>query len=302
LKTLRDALHSQEMTLTAELSLNPRQNAGDIVAQARLLGSAVDAVQVPDHRHAVPHISNIAAAAHLLQAGIDPIVHMNCRDRNRIAMQSDLLSAHSLGVSNLLLMRGVALPGDHRPKATSVFDFNALGLIKTAAAIRDGDVFTGDNRDDTRDFHIGTVATVFKPGAKWQPEKLASKADAGANFIQLQLCLDMNVLRDYMARLIAAKLTWRFQVLVGLAVLPSATEARLLRKNLPDSIIPAKVVGRLSEAADPEQEGVRMCAEFLHQLRDVPGIAGATLMTPGDPATIPAAIHASGVRPDLAQQ
>ncbi|MDH3546452.1 MAG: methylenetetrahydrofolate reductase [Gammaproteobacteria bacterium] len=299
MKTLREALHSQELTLTAELSLAPHHSAAEIVEQARLLGSATDAVQVPDHRHAAPHISNIAVAAHLMQAGIDPIVHMNCRDRNRIAMQSDLLAAHSLGVSNLLLMRGSKLPADHLPRTTDVFDFGAIDLIATAAAIRNGEVFVGEKAPHARDFYIGTVATAFDPPAKWQPEKLTTKADSGAQFIQLQVCFDMDVLRAYLTRLVAAKLTWRFQILVGLAVLPSAEEARLLRKNFPDAMIPGGVVKRLEQTKDAEQEGIRICTELLQELVDVPGIAGTTLMTPGDPATIPAVIRASGLRPDL---
>lgn len=299
MKTLREALQSQELTLTAELSMNPRQNAAEILAQAHGLGAATDAVQVPDHRHAVPHISNIAAAVHLLHAGIDPIVHMNCRDRNRIAMQSDLLAAQSLGVCNLLLMRGKELPADHTPRTTNVFDHGALDLIKTAAAVRDGEVFTGERSPDTRDFHIGTIATVFPPGAGWQPEKLTEKADAGAQFVQLQICLDLNTLREYMARLVAAKLTWRVQVLAGLAVVSSAHEARLLRKNFPDAIIPASVVKRIERSKSPEKEGIRICAEQIRELMDIPGVAGASLMTPGDPGLIRSAIAESRVRPDL---
>lgn len=299
MKTLRDALLAEELTLTAELALTPRQSATEVIEQAQLLAGVTDAVQIPDHRHAVPHISNIAVAAHLVRAGIDPIMHMNCRDRNRIALQSDLLSAHSLGVTNLLLMRGSKLPADHLPKATNVFDLGAIDLIATAAAIRDGDVFVGARAPEVRDFYVGTVATVFNAPSRWQPEKLITKADAGAQFIQLQICLNMAALRAYMTRLVAAKLTWRFQVMVGLAVLPSAEEARLLRKNFPDSMVPAAIVKRLKQADDPEQEGVQICAELLREIVDVPGIAGVSLMTPGDPATIPAAIRASGVRPDL---
>lgn len=300
LKKLREALQSQEFTLTGELSLSPAQNAPAVMEQARILAQATDAIQVPDHRHALPHMSNIAIAAHLLQNGMDPVIHMNCRDRNRIAIQSDLLGAQSLGVSNLLLMRGRELPADHRPRSTGVFDLGAIDLIATAAAIRNEEALAGGQLPDAPDFYIGTVATVFRPGGDWAPEKLLAKADAGAQFVQLQLCFDVDVLREYMQRLVAAKLTWRFQVLVGLAVMPSADAARLLRKNLPDSIIPATSVQRLEKATDPAAEGVRLCAELLQELAEIPGIAGANLLTIGDPASIPAAIAASGLRPDLA--
>lgn len=278
----------------------PGQNAPAILEQARILAEATDAIQVPDHRHALPHMSNIAVAAHLLQNGMDPVIHMNCRDRNRIAVQSDLLGAQSLGVSNLLLMRGRELPANHRPSSTSVFDLGAIDLIATATAIDNDDALAGGQLPNAPGFYIGTVATVFLPESDWAPEKLLAKADAGAQFVQLQLCFDTRLLREYVQRLVSAKLTWRFQVIASLAVLPSADAARLLRKNLPDSVIPAATVQRLEKAKDPAVEGVRICAELLQELAEIPGIAGANLLTIGDPASIPAAIGASGLRPDLA--
>lgn len=298
MKTFREALQSQELTLTAELTLTPTMNAPDIIGQARNLAAVTDAIQVPDHRYGSPHISNIAAAAHLVQAGIDPILHMNCRDRGRIALQSDLLSAHSFGISNLLILRGGKLPSDHEPKSTNVYDYAAIDLIKTAAAIRDGEISTGAEVPESRDFYIGTVGTAFNPDRSWEPEKLIAKADAGAQFVQLQVCLNPKVLREYMTRLVAAKLPWRYQVLVSIPVLPSAEHARLLRKSLPDSIIPREIVQRLKQAGDPEQEGVRICAEQVAALADVPGISGATLLTPGEPELIAAAIQAAGARPE----
>ena len=300
MKTFRQALQSQELTLTAELTLTPTLNAADIVSQAQALAVVTDAIQVPDQRYALPHISNIATAAHLMQADIDPILHMNCRDRNRIALQSDLLSAHSFGVSNLLIMRGSKLPPEHVPKATSSYDYGAIDLIRTAAAVRDGEVFTGEKLPDVRDFYIGTIGTAFNPEATWEPEKLITKADAGAQFVQLQICLNIDVLKEYMARLVAAKLIWRYQVLVSIPVLRSAEDARLLRNHLQQSIIPRAIVKRIEQANDPEQEGVNICAEQLDALEDVPGVSGATLLTPGDPALIIAAVEAFRARSDIA--
>lgn len=296
MKTLREALRSSDFTLTAELALSPKLNAAQIVEQARELSSLVDAIHIPDHRNARPHMSNIAVAAHLLASGLDPIVHMNTRDRNRIAIQSDLLGAQSLGVSNLLLMRGRALASDIRPPSSSIFDLGAIDLIRTASAIRDGDALAGGRLPDGPDFFIGTVATVFKAAEDWEPEKLASKAEAGAQFVQTQVCMNFGTLRDYLARLVTAKLTWRFQVLAELAVFGSADDARNFRKNLPESIIPPDVVQRLEDAADPADEGVRICAEQLQQLAELPGVSGATLIPAGDPALVLAAIDRSGLR------
>ncbi len=296
LSKLREAIRSQEFTLTGELALAPGQDADAIVEQARELKTATDAIQIPDHRHALPHPSNIAVAAHLLHNEIDPILHMNCRDRNRIALQSDILGARTLGASNFLLLRGSELPAGHRPKSTGVFDMGAIDLIATAAAISEGRVLTGGTEVAGAELFIGTVATAFDPPADWKPEKLETKADAGARFVQLQICMDADLLRSYLGRLVEARLTWRVQVLACIAVLPSAEVARKLRDVLPASIIPASVIRRLEEAGDAEQEGVNIAAELLQELSEIPGVAGANLVTPGDPETVTASVRASGLR------
>ena len=296
MKTLREALRSEELTLTAELTLGPRDGPEAIVEQAKTLAAAADAVQIPDHRHARPHLSNIAVAALLLQNGIDPVIQMNCRDRNRVALQSDIVGARALGVNSLLLSRGVAFPPDHRPKTSSVFDVGAIDLIATAATIRDGDAFPGTAPAGAPELYIGTVATAFNPAEGWTPEKLTSKADAGAQFIQLQLCHDMDLLREYAGRIVDSKLTWRFQLLAGLAVLPSADAARELRKARSDSILPSEIVQHIEAADDQQAEGIAVAAEQLQEIAAIPGISGVTLVTPGGPALIPAAIMASGLR------
>ena len=275
--------------------LTPTMNTAEIMQQAQRLAAVTDAVQVPDHRYATPHVSNIAVAVHLLQAGIDPIVHINCRDRSRIALQSDLLSASSFGISNLLIMRGGKIPSDQLPRSTSIYDFGAIDLIRIAAAVRDGDVDTGDKDPGSRDFYIGTVGTVFRPDEAWEPEKLTTKADAGAQFVQLHICMNPDVLSQYMSRLVAAKLTWRYPILVTIPVLQSVEQARLLRKSFPESIIPRDIMKRLKQANDPAQEGVNIAAEQIAALGDVPGVSGATLLTPGDPEAIIAVVEAAGI-------
>jgi 5,10-methylenetetrahydrofolate reductase len=296
LKTLREALLSEELTLTAELTLGPRDGPEATIVQAQALAELTDAVQVPDHRHARPHLSNVAVAALLRQNNIDPVVHMNCRDRNRLALQSDIIGVRALGVTNLLLLRGSNFPKGHRPVSTGVFDMGAIDFLATAAAIRDGDVFPGTAPEGAPDLYIGTIATAFPPSESWEPEKLTSKADAGAQFIQLQVCHDMDLLSAYVERLVASKLTWRFQLLACLAVLPSGEAAREFRMARPDSVIAPELVQRLDSAADSEEEAVAMAAEQLRAVAAIPGISGVNLVTPGDPALINAAIWASGLR------
>jgi 5,10-methylenetetrahydrofolate reductase len=294
--TLGEVLKSGDFALTAKLSMARGQNAHDLLDEARLLAKSVDAIQIPDSAFARPHISSIAAAALLIKEGIDPVIHMNCRDRNRIAIQSDLLGAQALGVSNVLLMRGSNLPADHMPRTSNVYDLSAIDFIRTAAAIRDDEALAGGKLPDAPELHIGAVATAFRPVEKWEPEKLMAKADAGAQFIQLQICMNVDAIRDYVARLVAAKLTWRFQVLAGVAIFPSAEAARELKKYRPDAAIPREIYDRLEQAENPQQEGINIAAEVLAELRKIPGVAGANLMTSGEPQSILDAIEASGVR------
>ena len=299
MKAFKETLGSSEFTITAELSLTPTQNPSQLLLQALAVAAVSDAVQIPDHPNARPHITPVAAAAHLLPHDIETIVRMNCRDRNRIAIQSELLSARSFGIRNLLISRGSDFPEDQTPPSSAVHDLTAIDLIRTAAAIRDGEAMVEPGSTDTVDFCIGTVATAFKPGNDWQPEKLMAKADAGAQFVQLQACMNADTLRSYVARLVDARLTWRFQVLANVPVFQSVEAARALRRVTAGSVIPAAIVTRLKQAKDPEAEGVAIAAETLRWLNDVPGISGANIHTSGDPALIIAAINASGMRPDV---
>ena len=296
-RTLQEAFKSQDFALTAKLSMAHDQNAHDLVAEAHGLSNCVDAIQIPDNIYARSHISNIAAAALIIQERIDPIVHMNCRDRNRIAAHSDLLGAQALGVTNILLMRGSNLPADHLPRTTNVHDMDTITFIRAAAAIRDNEIPANEKRPDAPQLHIGTVATAFRPVEDWQPEKLLAKVDAGAQFVQLQVCMNAGVIKKYVAKLVAAKITWRIQILAGLAVFPSADAARQLRKNGADVLIPRTVIDRLEQSKDAEREGIRICAEILAELAETPGIAGANLMTAGAVGSVAAAVMESGVRP-----
>ena len=137
---------------------------------------------------------------------------------------------------------------------------------------------------------------VFNPKSGWKPTSLLAKVEAGARFIQTQLCFDVATLRRYMNHVVEAQLTWKTAVIVSVATLPSAMSAKWLRKNLRGSVVPKKVIRRLEQARDPEQEGIIICSELLQELGEVPGVSGAHLMTPGNLETIPAAILASGLR------
>ena len=282
MQRFKEALSGEAFVLTAELSLSPKLNSTAIVKMAKELSDFVSGVQIPDHTNARPHISNLTASGLLLQAGIDPIMHMNSRDRNRISLQSDLLSAQVVGITSILLMRGMDLPPDHRPRATSIFDVGAIDFITTAAAIRDGGALSTARDDDALPFQIGAIAQVFDPAPSWMPEKLKAKTDAGANFIQLPLCMNLEILRRYMQQLISAKLLWKAKVMVTVAPFTSRHEAEATKASLPDSMIPDSVLQQLGDSSDPRRTGIEICINMLHAMREIPGISGANLLVLAD--------------------
>lgn len=291
MRTFSEAVRDERFTLTAELTLARHSTADDVRRQADVLGRYVDAIEVTDNPYAWVQMSALSAAAILRGHGIDPVPILTCRDRNRIALESDLLGLRALGVTSLILTRGQRVPKQHAVQAGGVFDMTGRELIALAASF---------GSDETArpgpGFFIGASARVFRPNQEWQAESLGARAAAGARFLQTQLCFNANVLRQYMQALVAAKLTWRYSVIVSLAVLPSALTAQWVKKNLSGSRIPKSVIRRLEQAPDPEQEGIRICAEKMQEIAAIPGVSGINLMTTGDAAAIPAAIEASGLR------
>ncbi|MDX1508408.1 MAG: methylenetetrahydrofolate reductase [Woeseiaceae bacterium] len=286
MKTFRHALRNKEFALTAELTLKPSALREDILDQAHTVSGLVDAVQVTDNPGAHLHVSPMAAAAILINDGIDPVLQMDCRDRNRIALRSELFGAAALGVSSVLVMRGRDYPEDARPRIKPVYDWGARKLIACANSI------------EGTDFLVGSIATAFKPDRDWRPEKLGEKADAGVRFVQTQPCFDIDVLRHYMARLVAAKLVQRVNVIIGVAPIPSVEVAQWFGKNLRGAVVPAKVVQRLRQADDPRAEGIRICSELLQQVAEIPGVSGANVICLGDADAAAEAIGASGVYED----
>lgn len=256
-----------------------------------MLGKFVDGIQVSDNPYAWVQMSALAAAAVLVGHGVDPVPILTCRDRNRIALESDLLGLEALGVSSLLLTRGHRVPENHSVPAGTVFDLTGRELIALAASMnREGAAGSQDS------FLVGTGARVFRPNPRWRAESLAARAAAGARFMQTQLCFNMDILRNYMERFVAAKLDTSYAVMVSLSPFPSAETARWVKANMGDSRIPAEVVQRLEEASSPAQEGISICAELMQEISEIPGVSGVNLMTTGDSQAIPAAIEASGLR------
>ena len=257
----REAIHKQPFVVTADLALDRGSDANAIRHQVRLLGPLVDALQVPDAHDGRLQMSVLAAASILLSEGVDPLVHLTGRDRNRIALENDLLGLGALGVTSLLLTRGEELPTGYKPPTRQVLELSGEDLVTTAVLLGEDESIPA-----APEFCIGTAATVFAPKKAWTPKSLLTRVDAGVAFVQTHICFNMKALRRYMTHMVDSRLTWRCAVIASLAVLPDAASARLMRHHLHGTVMPEKVVQRIAQAADPEQEGVRLAVEKIQRL------------------------------------
>jgi methylenetetrahydrofolate reductase (NADPH) len=278
----RERLTSGRFVVTAEVVPPVTCDPEALLAKVRPLKGLADAVNVTDGAGARVHMGPLAAAALLLGAGVEPILQLTCRDRNRIALQGELLAAAALGIENLLLLRGDNPGAGDQPDAKAVFDLDAVTLSAVARDIRDNQkTMSGQKVSGSARFFIGAADAPIDPPAGWKPDRLRAKIDAGAQFAQTQFCMDPAVARRYAQRLAENGLEG-FPLVVGLVPLRSARSARWIRDNLPGSIVPDAIVARMEGAGDPVREGRKICDELVEQLSGTPGVGGVHIMAPGN--------------------
>jgi methylenetetrahydrofolate reductase (NADPH) len=291
---LASRLASGQFVVTAEITPPVSTDPAEFLRRALPLKGLVTAINVTDGAGAKVHLSSLAAAHFLQQSGLEPIFQMTCRDRNRLALQGDLLGAASLGIHNILALAGDDPKAGDQPDAKAVYDVDSRGLIAMANRMRkEGKLPSGTAIDGALELFIGAADVPIDPPKDWNPKGLFAKAEAGADFVQTQFCMDIGVVRRYAARL--RELGFRLPILIGIAPIPSARSARWMREKLFGTTIPDEIVRRLEKAADAKLEGRKICIELLQQLAEVPGVAGAHVMAPMNFAEIPAAIAESGV-------
>jgi methylenetetrahydrofolate reductase (NADPH) len=287
-------LAAGRFVITAEVVPPVSCNPDDLLAKALPLRGLADAVNVTDGAGARAHMSALAAAALLIGAGIEPNLQLTCRDRNRIALQGELMGAAALGVRNLLLLRGDDPSAGDQGDAKPVFDLDSRGLTETARSIRDdGKLPHGAKVAGAAPFFIGAADSPIDPPPGWRPDGLIAKVAAGAQFVQTQFCMDTAIVRRYTARLADAELAGRVFLLIGVNPLRSAKSAAWMRRHLFGTIIPDAMVARLEAAKDPATEGRRICVETIEELSRIPGVAGVHIMAPGNDAALPEVIAAA---------
>jgi 5,10-methylenetetrahydrofolate reductase len=294
---LERLLREGRFCVTVEV-VPPRSADPDVVtAQAEALVGVADAVNVTDNPTARVHMSPIVGAALVARVGLEPVLQLTCRDRNRMALSSDLLGAWALGASNLLALSGdPAGVGDH-PDAKTVFDVGVLDLVRLAAGLRrDGTLLSGDRIEHAPRYFVGVADAPLMEGYDFG--RLEAKADAGARFVQTQIVFDADALAGWARGARRRGLLDRLSVLAGIAVPRSAAAARLMA-SFPGVVVPSDVIDRLERAGPDgqEDEGTRIAGELIAAVRAIPGIAGVHLMGLGHPETVGRATELGGLGP-----
>lgn len=293
---LAQRLGSGRFVVTAELTPPVATDPTDFIARALPLKGLATAVNVTDGAGAKAHLSSLVAAHFLLQNGIEPVLQMTCRDRNRIALEGDLIGAMALGIRNILVLTGDDPKAGDQPDTKPVFDLQSRGVLAIAHRMRsERRLPTGTEIKGPVGLFLGAADVPIDPPPDWTPKSLIDKVEAGTDFVQTQFCMDVDVVRRYAARLLELGIAQRLRILIGIAPIPSARSARWMREKLFGTLIPEPIVTRLDKAADPKKEGKDICVELLQQLAEIPGIAGAHIMAPQNPSAIPEVIAMSGV-------
>jgi methylenetetrahydrofolate reductase (NADPH) len=292
-RTFEQRLRQGDFVMTAEIAPPVSCEAQDLRNKAAQLKGVADAVNVTDGAGARAHMSALAAASILIGMGIEPILQITCRDKNRIALQSELMGAAALGIRNLLMLTGDDPKAGDQPETKPVFDVDSRTLIETARGLRDeGMLPTGRKVAGKAAFFLGAADMPIDPPAGWQPNALAAKIKSGAQFAQTQFCMDADIVRRYVGALETAGLTGQLAILIGVNPLRSAKSAQWMKNHLFGTIIPDAFIKRLEGAKEPEQEGITICAELIEELATIPGVAGVHIMAPGNDAAIPEVIAA----------
>ena len=278
---LQRRLAAGHFAVTAEVIPPLSADPGQLLARATPLRDLVDAVNVTDGAGARVTLSSFAAAAILANAGIEPVLQITCRDRNRIALAGELIGAAAQGVHNILVLHGDEPAVGDEPEAKPVYDLDSKAVMTLARRMHDqGTLPSGRAIVPPPSLFIGAADTPIDPPLGWRPEGLLAKAEAGADFVQTQFCFDLEVARRYAARLVETGVTERLHLLIGLGPIASARSARWMRDNLHGVTVPDGVIERLERAADPVAEGQRLCGELIEGLRETAGVSGVHLMAP----------------------
>lgn len=293
---LERILRRGEFAVTAELNPPDSANPEEVYERAAVFDGWVDGINATDGSGANCHMSSVGICALLTRMGYAPIMQISCRDRNRIAIQGDVLGAAAMGVGNMLCLTGDGVQAGDQPGAKPVFDLDCMSLLETVRLMRDNSRFlSGRKLTTSPSVFLGAAINPFAPPFDFRPHRLAKKIAAGAQFVQSQYCFDVPMLREYMERVNDMGLTEECFVLVGVGPLASAKAARWIRSNVPGIHIPDDVIARLEGAQDQKAEGKRLAIDIINEVKEIQGVSGVHVMAYRQEEFVAEIVHDSGV-------
>lgn len=277
---LERVLRAGAFAVTTELAPPDSADPQEVYRRAAMFDGAVDAINATDGSGANCHMSSVAVCALLSHRGYSTVLQISSRDRNRIAIQGDVLGASAMGVANVLCLTGDGIQAGDHPQAKPVFDLGSMTLLNTVRTMRDESRFlSGRPLELPPQVFIGAAANPFAPPLEFRASRLASKIEAGAQFIQTQYVFDVPVFREYMARVRDMGLLEKVYILAGVGPMASARSASWIRDNVPGIHIPDAIIDRLLGAGKKQKaEGRKICVEMMQQLQEIEGVSGVHVM------------------------
>ncbi len=276
---LERILRRGEFAVTAELNPPDSADPNDVYQRAAIFDGWVDGINAVDASGANCHMSSVGICALLTRMGYAPIMQIACRDKNRIAIQGDVLGAAAMGVANVLCLTGDGVQAGDQPGAKPVFDLDCMSLLETVRTMRDEQKFlSGRKLTSPPRVFLGAAINPFAPPYEFRALRLAKKIAAGAQFVQSQYCYDVPMLVEYMKRVRDLGLHEECFILIGVGPLASARTARWMRANVPGVHIPDAIIRRLEGAADQKAEGKRLCIDIINEVKEIEGVCGIHVM------------------------
>ncbi|MDD5095500.1 MAG: methylenetetrahydrofolate reductase [Dehalococcoidia bacterium] len=295
---LEKVLESGKFAVTAEITPPKGVSTRMVEKLAAAIRNSVDAVNIADNQSAIVRMSSIAGCVIMKQTGADPIFQMTCRDRNRIAIQSDVLGAVALGIGNILCLSGDHQTLGNHPGAKGVFDIDSIQLIQALKAMRDERKFIcGDDISGEVPIFIGAVENPFADPPEFRIQRLTKKVKAGTDFIQTQAIFDIDRFAAWMKEAEARGLDTQTHILAGVTPLRSADMARHIQDHVPGSRVPDEFIRRMGDAADSQAEGAMIAIETIEQLKKIPGVHGIHIMPMDWEEIVPMVVERAGLLP-----
>ncbi len=296
---LERVLRRGEFAVTTELNPPDSADPEDVYNRAKVFDGWVDGINAVDASGANCHMSSVGICALLTRMGYAPIMQIACRDRNRIAIQGDVLGGAAMGVANILCLTGDGVQAGDQPGAKPVFDLDSTSPLETIRIMRDnGKFLSGRKLTTPPQLFLGAAINPFAPPYDFRPLHLGKKIAAGAQFVQSQYCFDVPMFKTFMQKARDLGHTEKVFILCGVGPLASAKTAKWMRSNVPGVHIPDNIIARLEGAADQKAEGKRICIDIINEVKEIPGVSGVHVMAYRQEEYVAEIVDESGVLKD----